>query len=161
MSEGLRFVALLVAALGCGVIGGVFFAFSAFVMKALVRLPPAQGIAAMQSINVVAVTPVFMAVLFGTAQVCLMLGVWSLVGWDEARTGYVLFGSLLYLVGTVLVTIVGNVPRNNELAAVAPEGSDAASVWARFVAAWTSWNAVRMTAALAAAALLTVALATG
>ena len=50
-------------ALGCGLIAGVFFAFSAFVMKALARLPAAQAIAAMQSINIVAVTPLFMTAL--------------------------------------------------------------------------------------------------
>jgi hypothetical protein len=46
----------VVTALGCGLNAGVFFAFSSFVMKALARLQPAQGIAAMQSINLVAVT---------------------------------------------------------------------------------------------------------
>jgi uncharacterized membrane protein len=42
-----------VAALGSGLVAGIFFAFSNFVMKALARVSPAQGIAAMQSINVV------------------------------------------------------------------------------------------------------------
>jgi uncharacterized membrane protein len=42
----------LLAALGCGMTAGVWFAFSAFVMSALDRLPAAQGMAAMQSINV-------------------------------------------------------------------------------------------------------------
>jgi uncharacterized membrane protein len=60
----------LVAALSTGLMAGVFFAFSAFVMKALARLPIAQGIQAMQSINVTAVTPVFMAALFGSTAVC-------------------------------------------------------------------------------------------
>jgi uncharacterized membrane protein len=41
----------LVAALGCGLMAGLFFAFSVSVMKALARLPSAEGIAAMQSIN--------------------------------------------------------------------------------------------------------------
>ena len=36
----------LVTALGCGTIAGGIFAFSAFVMKALARLPAADGIAA-------------------------------------------------------------------------------------------------------------------
>jgi len=45
----------LVAALGAGLNGGVFFAFSTFVMPALSRLPASQGIAAMQSINVAAI----------------------------------------------------------------------------------------------------------
>jgi len=56
MSRGLLVPLTLLAALGSGLVGGVFFGFSGFVMKALVRLRPGQGIAAMQSINVVAVT---------------------------------------------------------------------------------------------------------
>ena len=46
-------VAVILALLGSAVIGGVFFAFSSFVMKALSRAPSNEGIAAMQSINVV------------------------------------------------------------------------------------------------------------
>ena len=46
------FALTLFAALGCGLIAGVFFAFSTFVMKALARLPSGEGMAAMQSINV-------------------------------------------------------------------------------------------------------------
>lgn len=65
--DGFLAVLTVVTALGCGLNAGVFFAFSSFVMKALARLQPAQGIAAMQSINLVAVTPAFMAALFGTA----------------------------------------------------------------------------------------------
>lgn len=49
------FLLTLISALGCGLIVGIFFAFSAFVMPALARIPPAQDIAAaMQSINVAA-----------------------------------------------------------------------------------------------------------
>ena len=55
--DGLLAALTMVAALGCRLNAGVFFAFSSFVMKALARLQPAQGIAAMQSINQMAVTP--------------------------------------------------------------------------------------------------------
>jgi uncharacterized membrane protein len=58
--DALLFALTLFAALGCGLIAGVFFAFSAFVMKALGRLPPAEGIAAMQSINIAVINPVFL-----------------------------------------------------------------------------------------------------
>jgi uncharacterized membrane protein len=51
--DGLVFVLAFVSALGSSLVAGIFFAFSNFVMKALARVPPAQGIAAMQSINVV------------------------------------------------------------------------------------------------------------
>jgi len=47
--DDLLFALTLFVALGCGLIAGVFFAFSAFVMKALARLSSAEGIAAMQS----------------------------------------------------------------------------------------------------------------
>jgi uncharacterized membrane protein len=48
----LDLVALL-SALGCGLAAGIFFAFSTFVMKALGKLAPSQGIAALQSMYVV------------------------------------------------------------------------------------------------------------
>jgi uncharacterized membrane protein len=88
MMGGLLAALTAVTALGCGLNAGVFFAFSSFVMKALARLQPAQGIAAMQSINLMAVTPVFMAALFGTAVACVTLGVWALVDWDGAFGPY-------------------------------------------------------------------------
>ena len=75
---------MIVAAVGAGCNGGVLFAFSAFVMPALQRLPTAQGVAAMQSINVTAVRPPFMLVFGGTALVCLALIVVALRTLDEA-----------------------------------------------------------------------------
>jgi len=158
MSDRVLFAATLLAALGCGAMGGVFFAFSAFVMKALARLPAAQGIAAMQSINVVAVTPPCMAALFGTALACLALAISAVRGWDGPGAPFRLAGGLLYLVGTVLLTVAYHVPRNDALAAVDPGGADGAARWARYVPAWTAWNSVRAAAALAAAAALTLAL---
>src|SRR5688572_13860507 len=84
----------LVAALGCGLIAGVFFAFSSFVMAALHRLPPAQGIAAMQSINRVVINPLFLGTFLGTAAACAALAARSLLAWDRPGAGYVLAGSL-------------------------------------------------------------------
>lgn len=49
--DGLLFALTLLSALGCGLMAGVFFAFSAFEMRALASLQPTQGIPAMQSIN--------------------------------------------------------------------------------------------------------------
>ncbi len=155
---GLAYPATLIAALGCGLIGGVFFAFSSFVMPALKRLPPAQGISAMQSINVLAVTPAFMAALFGTAAACVGLVAWAVISWGDRSTAPVLAGGALYLVGTIGVTMACNVPLNNMLAKLHPRGTEAAGRWDRFVTRWTAWNHVRTVAALAAAAALTVAL---
>ena len=153
------FVLKLFSALGCGLMAGVFFAFSAFVMNALAQLQPALGIAAMQSINITVINPLFMGVFLGTAAACIFLAVSSLLKWHQPGAAYLLVGSLLYLVGTVLATIVFNVPLNNALARVEPSSTDGANLWVSYLANWTIWNHIRTAAALAAAALLTIALA--
>ena len=161
MMNSYLFVLNLLAALGCAMMAGVFFAFSAFVMKALARLPAEQGVAAMQAINVAAVTFAFMAALFGTAMACGALAVWALCAWSERFAPYLLVGSLLYLVGTVLLTIAYHVPRNDALARVEPHSGDAESHWVRYLSGWTAWNHVRAAAAIAGATTLTIALHIG
>jgi uncharacterized membrane protein len=156
--DNLRFPLMLVAALGCGLVAGVFFAFSTFVMPALDRLHPPQGIAAMQSINITAINPLFMTAIFGTAVACIILAVSSVLRWNQPGAVYLLIGSLLYLVGTVLVTIAFNVPLNDALAIADPNSTDGATLWARYLTNWTLWNHVRTVAGLAAAASLTIAL---
>ena len=149
---------ILLSALGCGLSAGVFFAFSAFVMKALARLSPAQGIAAMQSINVAAITPLFMTALLGTAAACVVLAVTALQSWHRSGSAWLLTGSLLYLVGTIMVTRVFNIPRNNALNAVEPASAEGAVLWARFIRTWTAWNHLRTLTSLLAAACFTIGL---
>lgn len=149
----------LVAAIGCALNGGVLFAFSSFVMAALKRLPPPQGIAAMQSINVFAVTAMFMSAFFGTALLCLGVGGWALFASGDQPTGLLVAGAVTYLLGTIGVTVVGNVPLNDRLAEVATNDDSSLPVWEEYVNRWTTLNHIRVLAALAAAALLTVALA--
>lgn len=156
--NSLVFVLTLLAALGSGLIAGAFFAFSSFVMGALSRIKPDAGIAAMRSINIVVINPLFMLAFIGTAMNCLGLAVYSLFSWQGTGSLLLLIGCALYFVGTFLVTIVFNVPLNNELAVVDPESSDGAEVWKRYLANWTMWNHVRTTAALVATVTLTLAL---
>jgi uncharacterized membrane protein len=152
------FIVKLLSILGCGLIAGVFFAFSTFVMAALARLQPAQGIAAMQSINITAISPLFMTALFGTAAVCLFLAVSSLQKWHQPSAVYLLVGSLLYLVGTVGVTIAFNVPLNDALAIAKPEDAQSANLWSSYLSNWTFWNHIRAASALAATASFAIAL---
>lgn len=149
------------AMLGCGLVSGVFFAFSAFVMNALASLAPAQGIAAMQSINRSAIRPMFMIALFGTAVTCAAVAIWSVIAWGEPAAAWALAGAALYLAGSIAVTVAANVPHNDALAAVDPQAGAAATLWTKYVPSWTVWNHVRAVAALGAAALLTIALAEG
>src|SRR5437762_3449246 len=149
---------IVVLALGSGLIGGIFFAFSSFIMKALARVPPTHGIAVMQSINVFVLNIWFFAVFFGTGACCLVLGISSLFRWEKPGAGYLLAGSVLYLIGTMIVTIACNVPLNDALAAVDPSSADAGRVWSDYLRKWTAWSHLRTGAALAAAALFIVGL---
>jgi uncharacterized membrane protein len=147
----------LVAAVGTGVAGGVFFAFSTFIMRALEDLPPADGIRAMQSINKQAPTAWFMALLFGAAAACVAVAVSAVVRWGEASAPYQLAGGLTYL-GAIVLTIAYHVPRNDALAAVRPDGNGSAAAWSRYLAEWVPWNHVRTLTSVAAAVLFCLAL---
>lgn len=158
MVDGLHFALIFVSALGCGVVAGVFFAFSAFVMPALGRLSPAEGVAAMQSINVAAVSFAFMTALFGTAASCLGLVAWAVFSADGWAALFESLGGALYLVGTIGVTVARNVPLNDALAEAHPRSSGVEAIWHEYISKWTAWNHVRTLAALTAAAMLTIAL---
>ncbi|SDA78914.1 DUF1772 domain-containing protein [Mesorhizobium qingshengii] len=138
------------AAIGAGVVGGVFFAFSNFVMPALARLPAAGGIAAMNSINITVFTPTFMTALFGTGLVCLVLIAGAILGWSQQGSFWLLAGALIYLVGNPIVTMVFNVPLNDALAAVDPASSNGATVWTTYLRDWVMWNHVRAVTAIVA-----------
>jgi len=158
MIDGFLFVLTLVTALACGLVAGFFFAFSTTVMKALGRLPAAQGVAAMQSINVVVINPLVMVALFGTALACGVLVVAAFVEWGEPYAVYLLVGGLAYLAGVILLTGGYHVPRNNALATLDPNDRDAENQWNRYVRTWTAGNHVRTIAPLASATLFTIAL---
>lgn len=152
------FILTLFAALGCGLIAGAFFAFSAFVMKALARLPVAQGIAAMQSINIAVLNAWFLTVFLGTAVLCLVIIILAFPRWPQSQSLYLLIGSVLYLAGSLLVTRAFNIPKNDALATLTPAHPDSADLWADYLSTWTTWNHVRTVASLAAAASFSLAL---
>lgn len=158
MSDPLFATLTLIAALGAGLIAGVFFAFSSFVMKALGRLATAQGIAAMQSINVAVINPAFLGTFFGTGALSLVLAGLAVARWGAPEAVYALAGGLIYVAGSILATVFGNVPLNNALARIAPASEEGAKLWARYLKTWTMWNSVRTAASLAACACFIVAL---
>ena len=157
-TSGLNFALTLATALGCGTIAGVFFAFSTFVMKALARLPPEEGIAAMQSINVFAINSWFLVAFLGTAGLCVATVIAGVVQWGEPFAILLMLGGVIYLAGCFAVTMVLNVPMNRALAALPPMDPERAARWASYVSGWTTWNHVRTGASLLAAALLAIAL---
>ncbi|MFE2039567.1 DUF1772 domain-containing protein [Streptomyces sp. NPDC059477] len=159
MIEGPYFVLTVLGVLGTGLVAGVFYGFSTFVMRGLAALPPAQGVAAMQSINAMALKPAFMGLFAGTAVLSAVIAVVTFVLWPREGTVELLLGSALYLFGTFGLTIAGNVPRNEALARREAGTAEASSYWSVYLREWTAWNHVRTAASAAAAVCYVLALA--
>jgi uncharacterized membrane protein len=140
------------AAVGSGLMSGLLFAFSNFVMSALMQLPREQGMAAMQKINVAILNPVFLLLFMGTAVLCVVLTIYAVRQTPSRATVLLVTGSMFYLIGTVGVTVIFNVPLNNALAA-----SKTADLWPSYVRSWLAWNHVRTILSLGAALAFTFA----
>jgi uncharacterized membrane protein len=161
MNDRYLFSASLFSAVGCGLMAGLFCVFSVFMMRALDRLPAAQGIAAMQSINKTILTPLFLLTFMGTAVACAVLGVVALFRLDQPEAKWLLAGSLLYLVGCILLTGGYHVPRNDKLDTFDPGTAEAARYWATYVREWTAWNHVRSLSAIGATVSFIMAIRVG
>lgn len=150
------FVLVYLAALGSAIVGGIFYGFSSFVMRALGRIPPEQGVAAMNSINVVVINPSFMIVFMGTALVCLALAASSIFWWQAGSSKLMLAAALLYFAGSLGLTMVVNQPMNLRLASLPP--AQALAYWPEYLESWIVWNHGRTAASLLASALFVAAL---
>ncbi len=148
-----------VAVLAYALVGGVFLAFSDFIMRSLALTGGSGGVEAMQVINREVFRWVFMALFLGLAAVSLVIAGYGATHLARPSGAPVLLAGLVYLVGCFGVTIRFNVPMNAALA-----GMDAASEATRaywigtYLPRWTFWNTVRTLACVLAAALLLVGL---
>jgi uncharacterized membrane protein len=147
------------SAIGCGLLAGLYFAFSTFIMTALARIGQAPGIMAMNAINTTIVRSLFMPLFLGTTLTSLMLAIVAAFRWGEPGTIATAVGGIVYVIGMFVCTMIFNVPLNNALAAVDPASAQAKSVWARYLNDWTWWNHVRTISSTAACALFISAIA--
>jgi uncharacterized membrane protein len=150
-------ILLWFAALGGALLGGVYFAFSAFIMRSL-RDAGHSGTVVMNSINRVILRSAFMPVFFGTTLASAALAVIGLMHPRDANALYLIFGGLLYVGGMFGVTMLGNVPLNEALQNITAESRTGTAIWNDYLRRWTLWNHVRTGSCIASAALLVVAL---
>jgi uncharacterized membrane protein len=144
----------LLAAAGSAILGGVFFAFSSFVMTALDNIPHSEGIRAMQRINIDVFSWSFSLLFLGMPLLVIIIAVLAVINWLEPQSVYNLSASILYIVGTVLVTGSGNVPLNNRLARLDPDAIIAKAEWNKYLLSWTRWNHLRTAACLLTSLIL-------
>jgi uncharacterized membrane protein len=158
MTDSLIECLLWFAALGCGMLAGLYFAFSTFIMKALGRMEQGPGILAMNSINSTILQSLFMPFFFGTTLASVLLAGIAAVMWGDPGTATMLAGGLVYFTGMFLCTMFCNVPLNNQLAAVDSSSPESTPVWRRYLRLWTLWNHVRTLSSAGATVLYIAAL---
>lgn len=148
---------LWVSAIGCGLMAGLYFAFSTFILQAFDRLGPEPAAAAMNAINVQIVRSLFMPLFLGTTLTSAVLAVIGLIRIGTPGGMAMLAGGAIYVIGMFVVTMALNVPLNNALAAAG--GGDVAEMWSRYIRNWSLWNHVRTLASTLGCALFIVAIA--
>ena len=148
MSSSIVTALLWTAALSSGLIAGIYFAFSAFIMQAFGKIDAAHSIAAMNSINKTILRSLFMPLFFGSSIISVLLIVVAFAEWGEAGTGLTLIAGAVYFFGMFVCTVLFNVPLNNSLAKLDDTSDSAYRVWSHYLKTWTNWNHLRTVSSL-------------
>lgn len=149
------FALLQVSILAYAIVGGVFLAFSDFIMRSLAHTSGGGGVEAMQVINREVFRWVFMALFLGMAAVSVFLVIYSATTFVGGPGMLILMGALVYLVGCFAVTVFFNVPMNEALAGMDLTSDTTKDYWTgTYLPRWTMWNTVRTIACAISAALV-------
>ncbi len=148
MSSSIITVLLWITALSSGLMAGVYFTFSGFVMKAFAKIESSKGIAAMNAINETILRSLFMPLFFGSSIVSVLLVIVAVAQWGNAETVLLLISGLAYFIGMFLCTAIFNVPLNNSLAGLNENSSNVQEVWSHYLKTWTRWNHLRTVSSL-------------
>lgn len=143
---------LVLATALTALMAGLFFAYSVSVSPGLGKLSAPEFIKAMQSINRAIQNPLFFTGFFG-APLLLAVASYQQYGGRPLAFGCLLAAALLYGCGVLGVTVLANVPLNNQLDAFdasAATVEKAREMKAHFETRWNFWNNVRTLASLLA-----------
>jgi len=152
-------ILLWFSAVACGLLAGLYFAFSAFIMSALGRIEASAGIAAMNSINTSILRSLFMPLFLGSSLAALVLAGGALFQWGQPGSMMIFLAGTTYVIGMFACTVAFNVPLNNALMAVDPASAGGMELWARYLRDWTLWNHARTIASTVAMVLFMAAIA--
>jgi uncharacterized membrane protein len=144
VGSAIRVFSLAGATLTTGLVAGVFYAYAVSVNLGLGVQPDASYIATMQAINEKIQNPLFFLSFFGAVLFLLVALAVHLPRPRLGRFWLIALASALYVGGGFLLTVVVNVPLNEELARVGdtPAG-ELARVRAAYEGPWNFWNGVR------------------
>jgi uncharacterized membrane protein len=125
-------------------VGGVFLAFSDFIMRGLGSADTSAGVEAMQQINRVVYRSVFLTTLL--VLVPATIGFAAFGWWTETSRGgltMLVAAAVIYFVTVFLVTAFGNVPMNEHLDEMTIAESSTEAYWKFYLGRWTIWNHLR------------------
>lgn len=143
------------AVIAYALVGGVFLAFSDFIMRSLSLTGGVGGVEAMQVINREVFRWVFMALFLGMAAASLVIAAYGglLIGGGPGKL--IMLAGLVYFIGCFGVTVIFNVPMNETLAGMDLSSESTRHYWTRtYLPRWTFWNTVRTMACGLSSALL-------
>ncbi len=145
MELSIKSFVLLGAVILTGLSAGLFYAWSVSVIPGTQNLEDSNYLETMQSINRAILNPRFFAVFFGSI---IFLSIASIYEFNLNRTAFwlILAASICYLVGTVGVTGLGNVPLNDQLDVLKLEelsNSKVAEFRQYYEQQWNRWHLVR------------------
>lgn len=152
-------VVFQVSILAYAFVGGVFLAFSDFIMRSLAHTGGVGGVEAMQVINREVFRWVFMTLFLGMAAVSVFVAIYSATSLSGGPGTLILMAALVYLLGCFAVTVLFNVPMNEALAGMDLTSDTTNDYWtSTYLPRWTMWNTVRTIACAISAALMLVGL---
>lgn len=159
MSAPAAMALCLALAVWSALVGGVFKAFSEFIMRALARTAPAAGIAAMQQINRVVLRTEFVFAIIAIAIIAPLFAAFAAFVLRSLAATLLALAAAVYVTAVFMVTVFGNVPMNNRLDALDPASPAAARYWHHYLARWTLFNHARTLGCVLTAGLYALAAA--
>ena len=147
----------LFLALWSAVIGGVFSAFSEFIMSALLRTNPEGGIEAMQQINHTVIKTQFVVGILAIAGVSIAFALYGNSAFTGGARRALILAPIIYIPSVFLMTIFGNVPMNNKLESLVHTSSEAEAYWPIYGRVWTRLNHIRTLGSVATSVVYLVA----
>lgn len=144
-------------ALWSAIVGGVFSAFSEFVMSGLLRAAPSGGIESMQHINRTVLKTQFVAGILLIPVLSTALAIYGWTAFDGAARLALILAPCVYVPSVFLMTLFGNVPMNNALDRLDHASAEAAAYWHHYGRVWTRLNHVRTLGSILTALIYIVA----
>jgi uncharacterized membrane protein len=136
---------------GVGVIAGIFFVFSAFMMQVLDQRPPREAVSTMQLMNKqMEGNAPFLFLFTATSLTAVVLAVYALVSMEGSARIWLIVGGATYAVGGFLITAAYHIPRNKEMDEIDASAADVGTRWSDYLSEWLPAHHLRTVLAIVA-----------